>query len=132
MRKVISFLFFLSTLTLVLGCGSSKESLSGRVTFEDGEPLDKGTVCFLQDDFLARGDIQPDGTYVVGSTEAADGLPPGTYQVYIEGAVVEDLDAPAGVSPVIDEKMTSPETSDLTCDVPTPSGKFDITVARPE
>lgn len=132
MKRAAICLFFVFALTLTLGCGSSKESLSGKVTFEDGKPLEMGTVCFLRDDFLARGDIQSDGTYVVGSTESADGLPAGTYQVYIDGAVVEDLDAPAGVSSLIDEKMTSPETSELTCDVPVPGGEFDITVAYPE
>lgn len=116
---------------LLSGCGS-QEQLRGRVTFEDGSPLELGTVCFLREGYLARGIIQPDGSYVVGSEAASDGLPAGTYQVYIDGAAVEDPTAPGGMAWKIDEKLTHPDTSELTVTVPVPGGRFDLTVSPPE
>ena len=114
------------------GCGGSNEQLSGKVTFEDGKPLELGTVSFLREGFLARGDIQPDGSYTVGSISSDDGLPPGEYRVFIDGAVVEDLSTPDGVRSLVDKKMTDPETSVLTHNVPEDGHTLDITVAYPE
>lgn len=91
-----------------------------------------GTVCFLREGYLARGIIHPDGSYVVGSEAATDGLPAGTYQVYIDGAAVEDPTAPSGMALQIDEKLTRPDTSELTVTVPVSGGRFDITVFPPE
>lgn len=129
MRLAIAWCLCLG-LTLLSGCGS-QDQLRGRVTFEDGSPLEMGTVCFLREGYLARGTIQPDGTYVVGSETASDGLPAGTYQVYIDGAAVEDPTDPSGMALQIDEKLTRPDTSGLTVTVPVSGGRFDITVSPP-
>jgi hypothetical protein len=129
--KNIAVSLILVSLFALSGCGSN-ESLSGKVSFEDGKPLDQGTVCFLKEGFMARGTIGPDGSYVVGSVESDDGLPPGIYQVYIEGAVIEDLQSPTGVTAIIDPKMTSPQTSGLTCEVPVENDVLNITVGYPQ
>ena len=41
---------------------------------------------FATPTFQAKGDINPDGTFTMGSYSATDGLPPGTYTVAIIGA----------------------------------------------
>jgi hypothetical protein len=82
MKKVVYILFVVLVLT---GCGGN-EKLSGRVTFPDGEPLSAGTIYFVNDSCTARAHIRPNGTYDVGSLAQADGLPAGTYKVYIGGA----------------------------------------------
>jgi hypothetical protein len=72
----------------VWGCGNNQVSVSGNITFsDDGSPLTVGTVYFMSDSHLARGDINSNGTYNIGSLSQKDGLPPGTYRVYISGAV---------------------------------------------
>jgi len=128
-------LFLLFACFFVSGCGSAHEPLSGKVTFEDGSPLPKGEVIFVTDSFQAVGTIQEDGTYTVGSLGMADGLPPGTYRVYISEAVEHlggDIDAPTDDRPLVAAKYTAADTSGLTCEVPAEDNRFDITVTPPE
>jgi hypothetical protein len=132
----IHFFFFFVLLLFVVGC-SDKVSLKGKVTFtDDGSPLTKGTVAFVQGGKLSRGDIKEDGTYVVGTDKLTDGLPPGTYQVYISGAMISELvefgDVP-GVynhTPLIHSKYDSPETSGLSVEVNSSTKTYDIKVDR--
>jgi len=116
---------------LLCGCASDHEPLSGTVTYEDGSPLTLGEVIFVTDSFQAVGTIQSDGTYTVGSLDIDDGLPAGTYRVYISNAVDlgEEIDSEADDKPLVAEKFTSADTSGLTCDIPAEGNKFDITVA---
>ena len=72
------------------GC-SDKQDLTGKVTFPDGKPLHCGVVFFTTDSYLSRGAIREDGTFTVGSEKMGDGIPPGTYKVYIQGAIEEEL-----------------------------------------
>ena len=117
---------------MLAGCGGTNDHLEGKVSFEDGTPLNLGSVCFLREGFLARGEIQSDGSYVVGSLESDDGLPPGTYQVYIDGAEVENPRSPSGVSAVIAKELTSPQTSGLSVTIPHEGRTFDIKVSEPK
>ena len=75
-------LFIAFVILAFVGC-SQNVKLGGKVTFPDGEPLTSGMIIFSNDDFLARAEIRSDGTYDVGSLAQKDGLPPGTYRVYI-------------------------------------------------
>ena len=122
------------------GCNGNSP-LQGKVTFEDGTPLTVGTVNFSSEKGLSRGTIQPDGTYQVGSLKASDGLPPGKYKVYISGALEQSGPAReqqerggirvpvVSARPLIDQKYATAESTPLTCDVPAPKNRFDITVA---
>ncbi|HBT77832.1 MAG TPA: hypothetical protein DEB39_13120 [Planctomycetaceae bacterium] len=126
-------LFALALVLLLLvpaGC-SGKVHLEGKVTFTDGTPLDLGTVCFETDNFLARGTIRPDGTYDVGSLSDNDGLPPGTYNVYVTGTekeVARDKDDYPVFTPTVDPKYAGAKTSGLTVTVPAATGAFDFQV----
>ncbi|MDR1491901.1 MAG: hypothetical protein LBT05_04175, partial [Planctomycetaceae bacterium] len=80
--------------------------------------------------YVARGTLKEDGTYDVGSISEKDGLPKGTYRVYIFGAD-KMVSGPGGMQlpeSLIDEKYRKSETSGLTVDVPVPGGKYDIIV----
>ncbi len=131
MRNSILFTLALSLLVLA-GCGD-KVGLKGKAVFDDGSPVPTGTVCFETDTYLARGDLKPDGTFVVGSLKANDGLPPGKYRVYISGAqksIGQDKEGMDIYESLIDEKFASGSTSGITIDV-TPSTKnFEIKVDR--
>ena len=73
----------LLSLVLMIGCGSNVK-FGGRVTFSDDDsPLTGGMVCFQAGGFFARGEINADGNYTLGSVTASDGIPKGTYQVYL-------------------------------------------------
>jgi len=110
--------------------------VSGKVTFDDGSPLSTGMVIFLSGSNQSKAPIEKDGSYRVGTLNAGDGLPRGNYRVYITGAIESKGISPTGAilgAPVelVDSKFTSPETSDLTCEVKG-STIFDFTVTPPK
>jgi len=139
--KIRFLLFGLLGCLVVLGGCSKNVRVTGKVTFEDGEPLTEGRVCFQTETMFADGPLQPDGTYTLGSLGENTGLPKGTYQVFIAGATTPPrLDAGRGMGgtvgsytpgvPLIHQKFTDRMTSELTCEV---KGRtvFDITVTPP-
>ena len=128
--KRYAFLFCLLLCLIAAGCGGNKK-LTGKVTFTDGSPAPNGTVVFLKDNFMSRGEIQSDGTYRISSEGVNDGIPPGEYRVYVSG-VSEMPEGPpsAMMLPVLlgDPKYTDPETSGLTCKIPAPGNRFDFSI----
>ena len=120
---------------LCIGCGGGQVKLQGRVTFEDdGTPLTTGRVCFQTETFMAEGKIKEDGAYIMGSLSENDGLPKGTYKVFVAGAV-DDKFLPGGgepsYKPLIDQKYASFDATPYTCEVPAPGNRFDFTVKKP-
>jgi len=125
---------FLGGLLLLTGCGANVQ-VKGKVSFEDGSPLTTGMVIFVSGATQSKAPIEEDGSYQVGTLKSNDGLPPGAYQVYITGASIfpgiSPMGAPLGpVVELVDKKYTSPETSELMCEVKR-SMTFDITVTPP-
>ena len=137
-------LTILVAFSVTIGC-SQNVSLRGKVTFSDDDaPLSTGAVCFESETMVARGELQADGSYVVGSDAPKNGLPPGEYRVYITGAskfetksmgaiALPGTPAPSISIPVslIDPKFSSPTTSGLTLKVERATGRFDFKVDRP-
>lgn len=128
----------------IVGCGSNVK-VSGKVSFPDGSPLTVGKVVFETDSFIASGDLQPDGSYTLGSLKKNDGIPPGTYRVSVAGAMKAGeaknvTMSSGGISstvpmslymPVIAPKYTKGETSGITCEVQK-STTFDFKVEPPK
>ena len=116
------------------GCGENVR-LQGKVTFsDDNSPLTGGAVYFETDDYVARGELKPDGSYQVGSLSSRDGILPGTYRVYITGATRDvgvDKDGMPISESLIDGKYASGTTSGLEIDVTNETRRFDIVVDRP-
>jgi hypothetical protein len=136
MRCYITIIFVSFFLVLIIGC-SQQTQVSGKVTFEDGSPLTTGEVRFESSGFLASGKIQSNGTYRLGSTAKADGVPKGSYKVSVfamdesgfkPGTLPRDAPAPQSL---VMEKYRSGETSGLVCEV-NGSTTFDITVEKPK
>jgi hypothetical protein len=67
------------------GC-SGKVSSQGTVKFPDGTPLRIGTVYLSNGLVMYQGTIQKDGTFSIGELKDGDGIPPGTYKVWIADA----------------------------------------------
>lgn len=118
------------SLAICLGCGKNVE-LRGQVTYSDNnEPLTTGMVILENDHFQSRGLIGKDGTFRIGTLKTTDGLPPGTYRVYITGACMDDpVDGSRPVWPLIESQYTSPTTSELTVAVDRSTRRFDFSVA---
>ncbi len=132
----LRLLFFcvgtLCLLVLFSGCSNGYVGMKGRVTYSDnGEPLELGTVTFTSDMFQARGNIKEDGVYEMGSYGDSDGLPPGTYTVFVSGAVIVSGPIDKLIkTPLVDEKYTSPRTSPLSITVDKTTKNYDFTVER--
>jgi hypothetical protein len=101
-----------------------------------GLPLTCGTIFFSNPSFLARAYIKPDGSYDVGSLSDHDGLPPGKYKVFIDGAVKTEPDSNPKNSFgenmifLIARKYTELETTPLEVEVPG-ENVYNITVEKP-
>jgi len=144
-NNYLTLFSLLLIVTLMAGCGDPK--VTGKVTFPDGTPLTTGVVMFQKENFIASGNIQKDGTYSAGKLKDGDGLPPGQYQVFINGAStyeaseLEPAQGPAiGSRPIfhtpkptdlVATKYMTPQSSGLTVEV-NGRTKFDITVEPPQ
>jgi len=116
-------------LCIVVGCGKGHVSLKGKVVFsDDGSPLTLGSVILSKPNFQSRGDLNTKGEFVMESLSARDGLPPGTYQVSIVGAIEYGLGG--GVRSLVDPKWSNPETSGMTVEVDRKTKFLEITVER--
>jgi len=122
---------------VAFGCGdANRVNVRGKVTFsDDGSPLTRGIVCLDNDKLMARGTLQPDGTYAIGVEKDGRGIPPGSYKVSILFAQ-EEIPGGAPYSPrynkLIDEKYASRHTSGIELVVDPSTTRFDITVDRPK
>jgi len=151
MKKRFTRIVFLLLFSVLLAGCKNHVKTEGKVVFEDDQtPLTCGVVILQNDTFQAKGEIQQDGTFKVGSFNKNDGLPPGSYRVYLSGAVSEpktetytEVDPakmalrPPSVSrpnesvPLIDSKYNRADTSGITYD--TKDGPIlNITVQRPK
>jgi len=126
-------------LVAVAGC-SGRAQVSGKVTFSDGTPLTCGVVNFTNDSTICKGDInREDGTFKMRTFKPGDGVPPGTYKVYLtqtsdfhdSGKTAQTGDASYTVMGVatstVPNKYGNPDESGLTVTVKG-SMKYDITI----
>ena len=132
-------------LLAVAGCGGSNRAetrkISGTVTL-DGRPLTKGHVLFVPErGRAAKGPIQSDGTYTLGTYGSADGAVLGTHRVAVvcreEAPPIKDKDLGIDISlarrgrSLIPEHYSETATSGLTFKVtPDGPGTFDIQLSR--
>ncbi len=86
---------FVILVLFAIGCGSDEVPIypvSGRVLFEDGDPVRLGTVELesLNYGTTASGKIQEDGSFVLGTYTANDGAAAGEHRAIIVQIVVND------------------------------------------
>lgn len=139
MKTIVCPFIFAMILALTAGCGKNC-SVSGRVTYPDGTPLTFGEVAFETETFYAKGPIDSNGYFKMGSSNPGDGVPKGTYKVYIQNVMIPQEIFSAGpnrppklIFPKelpIDKKFMNAATSGLTCEVKGRM-KYDITVESP-
>lgn len=123
-------------LAAALGCGNSDRlptfTTTGTVEYEDGEPIDEGTVMFVASGLPPGRALIQDGRFEIGTYEEADGAVEGTFQVAVLVAPPVDYDPDAGRPPVgAKAKYERPETSGLEFKVtPDEKNEFDIVLER--
>jgi len=140
MKKFIFITPILLLFIFAVGCGGQCK-VTGKVTLTDGTPLTHGEVLFESDNMVAKGSINTDGTYRMGTTKPGNGVPKGDYRVYLLATADNKFRGPDGnlytieemnekraqwgnvgspmpiAIPVIQGKYESPHTSGLECKV---------------
>lgn len=143
-RKALCFCTLLA-LVFAVGCGGSGGGkttypVSGTVKFADGSPLTAGEINFVSKDTTARGKIQSDGSFKLGTYKDGDGAPAGSYRISIVGARSEgtgqqDKSGQYDMGkPLVHPKYESPDGSKLTYEVKPDKGanaNADFTVEKP-
>ncbi|MDR1385091.1 MAG: hypothetical protein LBJ67_14755 [Planctomycetaceae bacterium] len=145
MKLQYSFILTLICVCFV-SCSGKNFPLKGKVTYEDGTPLTKGTVNFSSETSLSRAKIQSDGSYVVGTLKETDGIPRGKYKVYITGAeepiesktkqtqkdsMGNTVQSINGFRQLIERKYITKNDTPLECEIPIMKNRFDITIEKP-
>jgi hypothetical protein len=132
--------FRLAGLALLLivaaGCGGpTTYPVRGKVVFKDGTPLTGGLVVFRPVDeklqVSARGDIQPDGSFILGTYKEGDGAVPGKYQAAITPPPRRKIREKPVERPIINPRFESYDTSGLEFEVKRQSNDFTIEVDKP-
>jgi hypothetical protein len=91
-RRSIALALALPFVVLFWGCGSQSDAQSGlipvkgKVTYK-GHPVTQGEIRFEPDGFgrMAKGRLQPDGTFALTTLKEGDGVVAGEHQVSIDG-----------------------------------------------
>lgn len=123
-------------LSCIAGCGDGLHSVTGHVTYEDGSPLDEGSVVAesvgQEKLIMAQANIRKDGSFEWGTTRSGDGAPAGNYRVIVVPRGLGDFDQSQGMLPAVDKKFTSYETSGITFEVKPGRNTLEIKVTRPK
>lgn len=128
---VVLFLFAVSS-----GCGSGRSTVTGRVAYEDGSPLEAGIVigeATVDGKVVGvQGNITRDGTFSWGADQEGDGALPGNYRVVVMPVALGDSELAEGKQPAVDGKFTHYDSSGLTFEVKPGKNVLNITVTRPK
>jgi hypothetical protein len=126
-------------LTGAAGCGGTHlYPVRGTVAFKDGAPITPlvgGQVVFepLEPGAKesARGEIQPDGTFRLGTYQNGDGAPPGQYQVLVMPPAPSPSDEKRPKPQVMQRRYQRPNETPLKFTVTRGDNEYPITVERP-
>lgn len=97
-HRSLFFLIATSLAFLVSGCGSPSGTHQGTVLFDDGTPVQSGSVEFrsLADGSRYASRVAADGSFALTDQDGEFGCPPGDYEVVVVQIVLtEDLAAEA-------------------------------------
>jgi hypothetical protein len=116
------------------GCGSSTYPVSGVLTDESGQPLKElagFSVTFTSEQLgrSSRGEIQPDGTFRMGTRKSNDGVYPGEYKVTLSQPH-PNVERRDNRQPVVDQSYENPEQTDLTAKVAPKDNTFTFRLRR--
>ena len=85
LSRLTSICLFLVAASALVGC-SGNVKVTGRVTYENGQPLTIGQVVFTDDFYMGKSDLDKNGEYSIHSMRRNDGLKKGVYRAFISSA----------------------------------------------
>lgn len=126
------FVLLLST----VGCSSGYYPVTGKVTYTDGSPMVEGTVIAettTADGKLVsvQGIIEKDGSFVMGTKSAGDGVLPGKYRAMVMPPGLGDAELAEGKLPAVDSKFGSFDSSGLSFEATQGPTNVEFKVTRP-
>jgi hypothetical protein len=117
-----------------VGCGPKLYPVRGKVTLPDGTSLTEGLVVFESKDadkpITARGQIQADGHYELGTYRPGDGALPGTYRVLIAPKTDPNAADKKQPPPPFDSRFMAFKTSGLEFEVKAESNEYPIQLTK--
>jgi len=135
LRRPLRGAAVLLLLALASGCGSGRYPVTGRVIYEDGTPVEAGTVIGEATvggkPVGVQGNIAKDGTFSWGGDTTGDGALPGNYRALVMPRALGDSELAEGKVPAVDRKYSKYETSGITFEVKPGKNELNITVTRP-
>src|SRR5262245_10341448 len=117
MVRNFCFAVFPMTLVLVAGCSSGRCVVAGTVTYEDGTPVETGSVIgesTVDGKLVAVQANIRNGAFSWGGKAEGDGALPGVYKVIVVPISLSEYQLAQGMAPAVDSKFTKYETSGLT------------------
>lgn len=125
----------LPVLVLTMGCGSGRYPVSGKVCYEDGTPVEAGSVIgeatVEGKPAGVQGNITKNGSFSWGADHPGDGALPGVYRVAVMPVALGDSEIAEGKLPAVEGKFTRFETSGITFEVKPTVNELNITVTKP-
>src|SRR5262245_15251401 len=122
-------------LALVAGCGSGRCTVTGTVTYEDGTPVESGSVigeATVDGKLVAVQGTIKNGTFTWGGAKEGDGALPGVYKVIVMPISLSEYQLAQGMTPAVDGKYSKYETSGLSFEVKQGKNEFNIKVTKPK
>ncbi|MBM3997193.1 MAG: hypothetical protein FJ303_24035 [Planctomycetes bacterium] len=117
-----------------IGCGPARYPVEGKVVYENGEGMPGGgTIIFEPVDTAAksaRGNINDDGTFKMGTFAEADGVIEGKYRVAIMPTPPRNPNKPPKGYPPIQKKYTHHEKSGLEITVTRGTNEYNPKVSK--
>ncbi len=121
-------------LAAATGCGSGRFPVTGKVTYEDGTPLDEGTVAgeaSINGKLISvQARVEKDGSFKWGTEKAADGAFPGKYRVVVLPRVLGDSEIAKGMKPAVADKYGNYDTSGITHEVTNGPSELNIKLSK--
>jgi hypothetical protein len=134
-RRRGAVLWVIAAALVPLACGQSGPEMarvSGTVTYK-GKPVPKGTITFVAQSEGGRnatGELGPNGSYTLQTSQPGDGALLGEYKVTVYAHDEPVLDyiptKPVKPQPLAPEKYEKPGTTDLKATVKSGSNKIDF------
>jgi len=132
LRSILPF----ALLAFACGCNAGRQTVTGKVTYDDGAPVTAGTVvaeATIDGKLVAvQANIESDGTFRMGGASPSDGALPGTYKVLITPPSLSDFEKGQGKRPALDGKYGSFDSSGIVLDVKPGKNELAIKVERPK
>lgn len=127
LRPMAQAPFAVGFLVLSLAGCSDLQPVTGKVVYDDGIPVQGGSVTFNSKDkgLNASGEISPDGTFTL-AFNGTKGAPPGQYKVVVVGK-----DTGYGNPPAVDDVFGDPVNTPLTQEITSGKNDLTVTVKRP-